>query len=498
MFPTIGSAVREMRLVNRPITTYGSTMQSPVNHIVRNRRFWIGLAATGALAALVVSGFTGCGHNATAKGNAGQPPEPLAVVVVTPEIRTIHRTIVQPGYIRSYEETPIYSKLAGFLRDVYVDIGDKVDKGQLLGKLWVPEVEQEVNVKSAKILQAKADVKQSKEAKAAAEANVKTLEAMVEEAKAGVNSAEALTKRWENEYTLDMEYVKKGVLDTQTADVAWNYFKAAQAAENEAKAKLTAAKSSLKESQSKRDKAEADVEVSDAQLHVWEREYKEQVEWFKYARIEAPYKGIVTCRNVHSDHFVQPSNSGTTSKGAEPLFMFMRTDIVRIIVQVPESDAPLVKDQADAIVRIPALRNRTIHCKVTRNSGSLDTQSRTLRVEIFLDNPLTNPNEELKSGMYVNVSIMADFPNALSVPVDTIIVDGTQTYCFMVEDGKAKRVNVKTGMQNERWIQLLAKQTSLNKDGEPEWGPFNGSEKIIMSSLTTIRDDQPVAIKTGP
>ncbi|MGA3190507.1 MAG: HlyD family efflux transporter periplasmic adaptor subunit, partial [Bryobacteraceae bacterium] len=92
--------------------------------------------------------------------------------------------------------------------------------------------------------------------------------------------------------------------------------------------------------------------MAKANLAVWKAEYKEQVAWFGYAKITAPFDGKITLRNVHTGHFLQPTNSGTTSTAAEPLFVVMRTDIMRVVVQVPEYDAPLVKDGADAVVRL--------------------------------------------------------------------------------------------------------------------------------------------------
>jgi hypothetical protein len=72
---------------------------------------------------------------------------------------------------------------------------------------------------------------------------------------------------------------------------------------------------------------------------------------------------------------------------AEPLFVVMRTDIIRVVIQVPEYDAPLVKDGADAAVHLQAYRGQEIKCKVKRSSWALDKDARTLRVEIWLDNP---------------------------------------------------------------------------------------------------------------
>jgi multidrug efflux pump subunit AcrA (membrane-fusion protein) len=542
----------------RRTTNIRYAMPSRISRSVRKQTFWQSIAGCATISTLLLTVVSGCGHKTAAKGDAAQTPETLAVVTTTPRLETIRRSIVQPGYLSSYEETPIYTKLAGYLKEVNVDIGDKIKNKQLLGLLWVPEVEKDVAVKEARVRQGKADVTLAQEMLEVARANVETREAKVDEAKKGQERAKSECARSKNEWLQDVAAVKQGINTKQTEDEALNQYTAAQARLEEAGAKVTSAEASLFESKAKHGKAKEDVGVAEEKLIVLNAQYREQKAWFDYAEITAPYDGIVTRRFVHTGHFVQPANSGTTSKTAEPLFVVMRTDRMRVVIQVPESDAPLVKDGADAIVRIQSLNDREIQewfkltdqaiaalrnahvpeavllklnplknkplwreslvkeiakvlspdeikqfqdpilnaaknrCKVTRNAGSLNTESRTLRVEIFLD----NPEEELQAGMYVNVSIIADLPNAMTLPVDAILIDGNQYYCFVVEDGKVKRVNVKVGVENDRWIQLLSKQIPpTNAGAEGEWVKFTGTERVIVSNLTSIQDGQPVTIK---
>ncbi len=60
---------------------------------------------------------------------------------------TLTRFIEQPGYLKAYETTPIYTKIAGFAEEPKVDIGDKVKKDELLVKIWIPEVVTDLAVK---------------------------------------------------------------------------------------------------------------------------------------------------------------------------------------------------------------------------------------------------------------------------------------------------------------------------------------------------------------
>jgi multidrug efflux pump subunit AcrA (membrane-fusion protein) len=467
-------------------------MPSRVSRSIRSREFWVAFSGCAIISAILLTLVSGCSHKVIAKGDGSPASDALVVAATTPRVQTIRRSIVQPGFISSYEETPIFTKIAGYLKEVGVDIGDKIKKDQLLGLLWVPEVEKDVAVKEARIKQGKADVTLAREMLEVARANIETWDAKVDVAKKGQERAFSECDRWKNEYLQDRNAVKQGFQTKQTEDEALNQYTGAQARVEEAKAKVTSAEASLNESKAKLLKAKEDVSVAEEKLVVLEAQYREQKAWFDYARITAPYDGIVTRRHVHTGHFVQPSNSGTTSKSAEPLFMFMRTDRMRVVILVPENDADLVKDGADAIVRIQSLKDREILCKVTQNAGSLNTESRTLRVEIFLD----NPNAELLAGMYVSVSITADLSNAMTVPIEAIITEGTKNYCFVIEEGKARKISVKVGVDNERYIQLFSKQSPSTKEGEAgEWVKFTGTEQIILSNLSSIKDGQPVAVK---
>lgn len=527
------------------------------------RRYLVILGSVAASTFLLVT-VNGCGHES--KGNAEESApkdEIVAVSTTSPKTQLLRRFILQPGVLKSYEETPIYTKLAGYLQTVNVDIGDRISKGELLGELWVPEVEEAVRVRESKVAQGKADVKQAEEALKAANANIITWEAKVNEAKASVIRADANLKRWEVEYQRDMVFAGKETgfgLDKRTVAETEKTRDAAAAAVRETKAGVVSAEASWSESKAKRDRAAADVLVNKTQLAVYERELEYQKRWFEYAKITAPYDGIVTRRIVHTGHFVQPANSGTTSVAAEPLFVVMRTDIIRLVVQVPEYDAPLVKDGAEALIRLQAYRGQEFKAKVTRSSWALDKDARTLRVEIFLDNPpwfnfndhaiaalqkanvpdsvlakLTplkdkevsqedfmkgisqalnademrkfkdiilkradSPNAPMKlqAGMYGNISITADVPNALTLPSEAILTDGNKNYCFMIEDGKARRVNIKVGVTNDKITEVLKKEVPSSKSGvEGGWVSFTGSEQIITSNLKSMQDGQPVKPK---
>lgn len=336
-----------------------------------------------AVAAILPFALTGCGHHAE------EAPEDTTVQVRTahPERRSLTREVLQPGYLRPYEMTPIYTKIAGYAKEPRYDIGDYVKKDSLMLELYVPEVVTDLEVKKARVKQAVADQKAAVEAEHAADATVDSAAADVDAKKATIESAKAQVDRWKAEVERSFVLLRKGVYDKQTADEQVNQLRSSEAYLDETRAKLVFSQANLRKAKANDFKAKADVEVANANVQVAEAARDQWADWLAYRNIIAPYKGVVTLRNVHTGHFLQPVNSGSTSKAAEPLFMIMRTDLLRCVVDVPELDSMLVKDGDVALVHFDAIPGVEFRGKVQRNSSSLDEKTRTLRVEVWMKNP---------------------------------------------------------------------------------------------------------------
>src|SRR5262249_33189394 len=128
--------------------------------------------------------------------DAGPPPE---VTTVKPERKTIRRTTDQPGQVKAFEETPLFAKISGYVVEPKVDIGDEVEKDQLLAELSVPEMDEELRQKESLVAQAQADVKQAEANFEAAQAAVNTAKAKVKVSQAAIQRAEADVARWTSE-----------------------------------------------------------------------------------------------------------------------------------------------------------------------------------------------------------------------------------------------------------------------------------------------------------
>jgi HlyD family secretion protein len=457
--------------------------------VVRSQRLLLAVAGP-LIVALVSTGASGCGWRG--KPRATPPAEIPAVTVETPRWQALQLTILQPGFAKPYEQTPIYARVPGYVGEVKVDIGDRVKKGDLLAKLRVPELEKDVKSKEARVGQAAAQVAQAVASYEAAKANVETAKANVLEAFATIARGEAEYKRWSAEVKRGEKLMTGIVYDKQTLDEVTYQKEAAHAGWEQAKAKYLATKAGALESESRRDKAKADVEAAKENLLVAQADRDQAQVWLDYRDIKAPYDGVVTQRNVHTGHFLQTSSSGTTNKAAEPIFNMVDMNTVRIAVQVPEYDAPLVKDGATAVVRFQGLKDEEIVGKVTRNSDVLDNEARTLKVEIHL----SNADRKLRPGMYVNVAIKVETPKVWTLPIDAVFTDGEKSYCFLVdqETGKASKTALKIGVRNDASVEILKKQSKSKEAKDRTWEDLTGLEQVVAANPESLIDGQEVTV----
>ena len=259
-----------------------------------------------------------------------------SVTVVTPVRATIRRQVGQPGLIQAFERTPIVARIPGYVLKWNVDIGDSIHKNDILAELWGPEMVSELELKEEQVQQAHKTL-------ALAKAQVLTATANVQEAVAAVARAQSTRDYWEGQNKRFTRLVTENVLDKQTKEDAQNQFRAAAAALSEAQAKVQSARAVQQEKEIARDKAEVDIRAADA-------DRRRQADLVGYATLTAPYDGVVTQRNINTKQFVQPA----TGVQGDVLYVVERTDIVRVFVSVPETDAYWVREGAPATVRVQA------------------------------------------------------------------------------------------------------------------------------------------------
>jgi RND family efflux transporter MFP subunit len=172
-------------------------------------------------------------------------------------------------------------------------------------------------------------------------------------------------------------------------------------------------------SQQDADQATADAAVSKANL--------EQVGVLKsYEQLRAPFSGTVTARYADPGALIQNAASSQTS--ALPVVEISETSRLRVYVYVDQAHAAFVH-QGDGVTLIDqAHPGAKLEARVTRTSGQIDAKTRTLLVEIDVD----NPHNRILAGSFVQAELKVQTPRYIEVPSDALIVRGAQTVVAVV------------------------------------------------------------------
>jgi RND family efflux transporter MFP subunit len=203
-----------------------------------------------------------------------------------------------------------------------------------------------------------------------------------------------------------------------------------------------------------------------------------------YAKIRAPYDGVVTARKGNTGDFAQPAGGQS-----DWLFKVARIDPVRVVIAVPEADAELVKEKSEVKLTVQALSGQSLSGVVARTSWALESGSRTLRAEI----DLPNKDGRLRPGMYVYAQIVNQLADAWTLPASAVTKQGDSTVCFLIEDGKAVRTPVQVGRGDGRFVQVLKRQKS---GSPPAWEDFAGDE-MVADRATGLTDGQSVQVDSS-
>ncbi len=278
-----------------------------------------------------------------------------------------------PGDLQAMVESPIFARADGYLKTRNVDIGDRVKAGQLMAEIETPELDQQ-------IAQARATLAQS-------QAGLKELDADITLSRANLNLSQITLDRWQRLSTKGA--VAKQELDQKQAD-----FDVKKAQTDRALASLATAQET--------------VRASDANL-------KRLQEMKGFARVLAPFDGIVTARNVDIGTLINAGNAGVSKE----MFRVARITPLRIFVNVPQTYVEEIHNGQAAELRVQERPGQIFPARVTNVSDSLDASSRAMLV--ILETP--NPAGTLYPGMYAQVRFAAAISKpTLRVPGDTVML----------------------------------------------------------------------------
>ena len=396
----------------------------------------------------------------TAELAAHQTDTKPIVEVVRVERAKNGGTLVIPGTTTALMQSAVYARANGYLKKRYVDIGDHVKQGQLLAIVDAPDLDAQVDQARNQLSQAQAQLEQQK-------------------------AQLALNKVTNDRY---QALVSRGVLSRQEGDQQQTNFQAQV----------------------------SNVAASERNVQAFKSNLDRMIALQGYERVTAPFTGVITARNVDTGDLISAAgasggtapptlasqntsgsqsgasnssgSSGNGSTAATPstgsgnggaLFTIAQAGRLRVYVSVPESYAAQVHPGQKAPIAFQELPSQSFVAEVTRTAGAIDQNTRTMVVELQVD----NAKGLLIPGMYALVS----FPGApgsagpLVISGDAVGIRHDKPAVAVVKDGKVRVATITIG----RDLGNVVEVTSGLQDGDMIATSF--TDDIVDGAEVTTR-----------
>jgi RND family efflux transporter MFP subunit len=375
---------------------------------------------------------------------------PLTAAVTTVKRRDLGDTLTVSGAFKPFQDIDVHAKVAGYIKAIYVDVGDHVKEGQSLAILEIPELQAEL---------------------AGTNAAVRVAEDQINRAKGDLARAQSSSTATHSGYVR-----LKQAADTQPGLVAQQEVDDWQAKDLGAQAQVSS--------------AEAELSAAKQQLEVAQDKQKQFAALSGYTRITAPFAGVITVRYADTGSLVAAGTSTGTPSGAStstqsmPVVQLAQISVLRLVLQIPESIAPQIHVGGSLKVQVQAL-DQDFEGKVARFADSLDPQTRTMETEVDFQN---SPGK-LMPGMFCEAYFQTNRkPNVLTVPLEAVSRTGDAATVLVVDSNNGVNVrSVKLGQESSKYIEV----TSGLNEGEHvivgNLGEFSAGQKV-----------QPREVDSGP
>jgi RND family efflux transporter MFP subunit len=322
----------------------------------------------------------------------------------------LENVITLTGEFRPFQQVDVHAKVSGYIRHIFVDVGDKVRTGQELAILEVPEL-------NAQVAGAQADIARSKDA--------------IRRAQSEIERAESTHQAYHAAYTR-----LKQASEERPGLVAEQELDDSMARDKETEAQIGSTRAALAESQNQLGMAKATLDRLSALQ--------------AYSHITAPFAGVVTKRYVDTGALISAGTSSETQ--SQPVVQLAEWSLFRLEIPVPESAVPMI--HLGSIVQVHVLDlNRDFQGRVSRFADALNDETRTMHTEIDVE----NPQDTLTAGMYAEVKLaLQGKKGALTVPVQAVVQEGNEHYVLALDNqNRVQKRNVELGEQTSTTVEIV-------------------------------------------
>ena len=333
---------------------------------------------------------------------------PIVPVARIGRAQMSNKTVLTAEF-QPFQEVEVMAKVAGYVRVINVDLGDRVREGQVLGELEIPEMNDEVSKATAMVEQTSSEI-------AAARDELQRVESSHQITHLSYRRLQEVAGR------------EPGLIPQQELDEA-------RSRDLVAEAQLAAAQSKLRVEQNKTLVAKAE----ETRLRTMNN----------YLTISAPFAGTVTRRYANIGSMLQ---AGTASQ-AMPLVRLSQLSTLRLTLPVPESLVPAIRVGKPTDVHVKSLA-RSFEGRIARFASKVDPQTRTMATEV----DVSNPTGVILPGMYAEVALeTTQRANVLAAPVDAIERAGSTTRVWTVDtSGIVAMAPVQLGIEDARRVEIVS------------------------------------------
>jgi RND family efflux transporter MFP subunit len=427
----------------------------------RSGKTWTALIGVALLVVLLALGAVPRLRQDAELGAAATAPDSgiVPVSLVLPRRADGPTDLVLPSNIQAIEETAIYARTNGYVRERDVDIGDRVPAGKILAQIDTPELDQELGQARAALAQTRAGLAQAQAGLTQARATLQQARATLDQAKANEGFAGATADRF-------TQLERKELVAHQDADEKRTGFAAARAGTAAAQANVEAMQANI-------GALEASVGAARANVAANEANVQRLMALQSFQKVEAPFAGIITARGIDRGALIT-SGSGTSNS---PLFRIAQVETLRIFVSVPQAFVRSIAPGQEARILVPEYPQRTFVGKIASTAGALDPTSRTLLTEVRL----RNEDHALMPGMYAQVTFSIVPADAVwLIPATALITRAAGPQVLSVRDDRTVHYqNVQLGRDLGQSVEVLS--------------GLRGRERLVVNPPDGLKEGDRVA-----
>jgi RND family efflux transporter MFP subunit len=325
--------------------------------------------------------------------------------------KPIGRSLTLSSELVPFQEIDVFAKESGYIKNLPVDYGTHVQKGQLIATLEIPELQSQLRED---------------------EAAIKNAGEQITHAQNELNRVEAQHKVLQLQFDRlnNVSKSKPGLVAQQEVDDSEGRALASAAQVEASRSNLQSAQSQLASANAKREK--------DQNL-------------FDYTKITAPFAGVITQRFANLGALVQAGTSSSTQ--AMPIVRLSEDDLFRLVIPVPESYVQYIHIGDPVSVKVSSL-NQTFPAKIARFAVDVREDTRTMHTEV----DVPNPKHTLLPGLYADATIQLEHrQDAVAVPLQAVDHSSTGTSVDVLGAGNKIEVrSVVLGIQTATDAEVLS------------------------------------------